>query len=312
MYTKRKIFAIGCGALLMISVGLNIAQFGKIDALSKQIANLQSAAAQNTAQLNAISSELSTLSESVSAGASLLSGGTSTVGLDESNRLSVTVSVTPKEIGAEDIVYISIGDVKEEAVLSGTVYTAVLPLNRYDSDLTPCVTILSPDGTQKQENLPAVSLNEYFELYYAFDILPGENGVTVDVGLQPSANCVLTLPEDIERIWVYAEDDSAKGVSHPMTPDGERIPEASGYADMGSSAVPADGTVTEAASTGLYYTYYTTSFDDLAEMGETIRFCCEIDAVGGLHYKLELGELPVGEKGGGFGGGGNIYPEWEE
>lgn len=312
MYTKRKIFAIGCGALLMISVGLNIAQLGKIDALSGQIANLQSAAAQNTAQLNAISNQLGTLSESVSAGASLLSSSASTVGLDESNRLSVTVSVTPKEIGAEDTVYVSIGDLKEEAVLAGTVYTAVLQLTQYSSDLTPCVTILSPDGTQKQETLPAVSLNEYFELYYAFDILPGENGVTVDIGLQPSNGCVLTLPEDIKRIWVYAEDDSAKGISQPLTPDGERIPEASGYTGTGSSAISMDGTTTEATSTGLYYTYYTTNFDDLTEMGENVHFCCEIDAAGGLHYTLDLGELPVGEKGGGFGGGGNIYPDWEE
>lgn len=311
MYGKRKAFAIGCGALLVLSVGLNVAQLGKIEALSGQIQDLKYAQTQNEQRFYDIDSKLNSLSSDLSTGNSLLSGSETTVEINESKQLTATVSVIPKEIGPEDTVYISIGDLKEEAVPNGTAYAATLALTQYNADFAPCVTILSPDGTQKQETLGYVSLIDYFELYYSYDIAQNNGQVTIDVGLQPSGGCVLTLPQDIENIWIYAEDSSAKGKSIFMVPDGERIPEASGYTSGNTTAAYPDSE-SAAVSSSLYYTYYTASFDGLSEMDGEVSFICAVETAGGLSYKIDLGTLSAEDKSEAFGGGGNLYPEWKE
>lgn len=311
MYGKRKAFAIGCGVLLALSVGLNFAQLGKIEALSVQIKNLEYAQIQNESKFNQIGSQLNDLSSGISSGNSLFSNSETTVAIDENKQLTATVSVIPKEIGPEDTVYISIGDLKEKALSNGTVYTATLaltPLTQYSAYFTPCVTLLSPDGTQKQETLGYVSLVDYFELYYAYDVVKDNEQVTIDVGLQSGSGNVLSLPQDIEHIRVSAEDSSAKGKSSPMVPDGERIPEASGYVSSSTSSPDTESAVVSS----LYYSYYTANFDNLSEMEGEISFTCEIEIAGGLLYKIDLGTWSAEDKQEASGGGGNLYPEWEE
>lgn len=310
MYGKRKAFAIGCGILLVLSVGLNIAQLGKIEGLYNRIQNLEQAQTRQEQWFYTVDSKLSSLSSDLSAENSLLSSSETTVEIDENKQLTASVSVVPKEIGPEDTVYISIGDLRAEAVSNGTAYEATLALTQYSTDFAPCITILSPDGTQKQETLANVSLVDYFELYYSYDIAQNNGQLTIDVGLQPSGNCVLSLPQDIEKIWISAENNSAKGKTIPMFPDGERIPETSGYTSDNTAASP--DTESAAASGSLYYTYYTAELDEVPETDGEINLICTFETAGGLSYKINLGAFSANEKLHGFGGGGNLYPEWEK
>ncbi len=302
MYGKRKAFAIGCGILLVLSVGLNIAQLGKIETLSGQVKNLEYAQIQNEYRFNEINNQLGNLSSGISAGNSLLSSSETTVSIDENKQLTATVSVIPKEIGPEDTIYVSIGELKEEAVPDGTAYTAALTLTEYNN-FAPCITILSPDGTQKQETLDNVSPADYCKLYYAFDISQNNGQTTIHVGLQTSGECVLSIPRDIEKIWIHTEDSSTRDFSVPMTPDGDRIPETAGY----TSAPASDLSGTEAtAISDMYYSYFAADLDGLPQSYGDAQFVCEFTAAGGLTYKIYLGTLSAG------GGGGSLYPDWEE
>ncbi len=104
MYTKRKIFALVCGVLLVVSIGLNIGLLNQNQNLREQMNQLQSAQIQMTMRINDLSGEISDLSAQLTAENSLLADSEVTVEIDADKHLTADISVIPKEIGLEDSV----------------------------------------------------------------------------------------------------------------------------------------------------------------------------------------------------------------
>lgn len=310
--TQRKIIVIAGGTLLAVNVGLNLLLWGKLDRTERQLDALRSQSESQYLSLqDQLGNRLDSLSDQISSGESLLSYWDAQVEMGENHALKATVVVTPKEIGEGDSVSVSIGEISAEAEESGGSYTATLSIPASPYELVPVVTILTADGTRKQEVLPSVSTAEFFEIYYSYDITVKNGAAVVKAGFQPAADSILTVPDDIARVLLVAEDESGRSEEFVMVPDGNRIPDAAGVTAGESSAVPApqpDPATANASFSSLYYAYYTTTITLPEEGGYTLSY--RMETTSGIRYAEVLETVDADASG--FSGGGNAYPDWEE
>lgn len=315
--TQRKIIVIAGGVLLAVNVGLNLLLWGKLDRTERQLDALRSQSESQYLSLqDQLGNRLDSLSDQISSGESLLSYWDAQVNMGENHQLAATVVVTPKEIGEGDSVSVSIGEISAEAAESGGSYTATLSIPASPYELVPVVTILKADGTRKQEVLPSVSTAEFFEIYFSYDITIENGAAVVKAGFQPAADSILTVPDDIARVLLVAEDESGRTEEFVMVPDGNRIPESAGVTpDSPEPSAPetaADGTASvNAASSSLYYSYYTANIT-LPSERERYILSCVMETTSGIQYWIrELEELTA-DSSTASSGGGNTYPDWEE
>ena len=307
---QRKTVIIGGGILLAVSVGLNLMILGQLGELKGRIQNLSNAANQIDASISQLDDQISALSQQISETSSLLAQSRVDVQLEGSSKLAVTVSVTPRELRPDDVVTVSVMDTQVEAVQQDSSFTAELELPVFAGDVTPVVTIESMDGTRRMETLSSFSTSQYFELYYSFDFTTvSGDGTYANVGLQPAGDCVLTLPDDIQHVWLdIANGGSSQQIE--MTLDGKRIPDASGLPSDSSNKTPDISADSSNSSGGLYYVYYTALLPKV-EQGQSFDLSARVETTGGVKYQLDIGPLDADVISGnsGYGGGGNLYPE---
>lgn len=313
--TQRKIIVIAGGALLAVNVGLNLLLWGRASRLERQLDALRSQSESQYLSLqDQLLNRLDSLSDQISSGESLLSYWDTQVDMGDNHQLSATVVVTPKEIGEGDSVEISIGDVSTPAVESGGSYTATLSISASPYELVPVVTILTTDGTRKQEVLPSVSTAEFFEIYYSYDITVKDGTAVVKAGFQPAVDSILTIPDDIAHVWLIAEDQDGGVQEFAMEPDGNRIPDAAGITSEPESSSTAKAQETDSAdaavSSSLYYAYYTVTIS-LPEDGSSynLNFCME--TASGIRFTVNMAQVNK-KTPNGFSGSGDIYPDWED
>ncbi len=306
---RRKAVIIGGGILLAVSVGLNLMTFGQLGELKSRIQNFGNAANQMDASIRQLDSQISALSQQISESSSLLAQSRVDVQLQDSSTLTVTVSVTPRELRPEDTVTVSVLDTQIPAVQQDSSFTAELKLPVFAGDLTPVVTIESLDGTKRMETLSTFSTSQYLELYYSFDFTTQNgDGSYINVGLQPAEDCVLTLPDDIRHIWLNMTG-GGNSQQIEMKLDGKRIPDASGLPSGSGNKTP-ESSADSSGSGGLYYVYYTARLPHL-EPGESFDLSARVETAGGIRYHLDIGPLDsdVISDNAAYGGGGNLSPE---
>lgn len=306
---QRKAVIIGGGILLAVSVGLNLMILGQMGELKGRIQNLSNAANQMDASIGQLDEQISTLSQQISESSSLLAQSRVDVQLEDTSSLAVTVSVTPRELRPDDVVIVSVMDAQVEAVQDNGSFTAQLELPVFAGNVTPVVTIESMDGTMRMETLSSFSTSQYFELYYSFDFTAvSDNNCYANVGLQPAGDCVLTLPDDIQHVWLNI-DGGGSSQQIEMTLDGKRIPDASGL-PSGSDKTAELFADNSNSSGGLYYVYYTALLPQI-EQNQVFDLSARVETTGGVEYQLDIGQLDADVVNGnsGYGGGGNLYPE---
>ena len=308
--TQRKIIVIAGGVLLAVNVGLNLLLWGKLDRTERQLDALRSQSESQYLSLqDQLGNQLDSLSDQISSGESLLSYWDAQVNMGENHQLAATVVVTPKEIGEGDSVLVSIGEISAEAAESGGSYTATLSIPASPYELVPVVTILTADGTRKQEVLPSVSTAEFFEIYFSYDITIENGAAVVKAGFQPAADSILTVPDDIAQVLLVAEDESGRTEEFVMVPDGNRIPDAAGVTGGEDSAVSASQPEAAAENASLYYAYYTTTIT-LPEDGSGYTLSYQMETTSGIRYSEVLETVDI--EANAFGGGVNTYPDWED
>ena len=304
----RKIVIVGGGILLAVSVALNLMILGQLGELRSRVLNLGNAANQLDASFDQLDQQIDSLSQQISETSSLLAQSRVDVQLEDSSKLAVTVSVTPRELRPDDVVTVSVMDTQVEAVQQDSSFTAELELQVFAGDVTPVVTIESMDGTRRMETLSSFSTSQYFELYYSFDFTTvSGDGTYANVGFLPAGDCVLTLPDDLKHVWLNISDETSSQVIE-MTLDGKRIPDASGL-PSDSNRIPESSADSSNSSSGLYYIYYTAPLPEV-ENGQVFDLSASVETTSGVEYQLDIGELDASVASGSssYGGGGSFYP----
>lgn len=301
----RKIVIVGGGILLAVSVTLNLMMLGQLGELRSRVLNLGNAANQLDASFKQLDQQIDSLSQQLSESSSLLAQSRVDVQLEGTSQLVVSVSVSPRELRPGDVVTVSVLDTSMEATEEDGSFTARLHLPVFAGDITPVVTIESADGTRRMETLASFSTAGYFQLYYSFDFTTNSDGTSANVGLLPAGDCVLTLPDDLEHVWLNISNQSSSQLIE-MTLDGKRIPDASGL--PGSSPEP-DLTTSSGSAGGLYYIYYTAKLPAIDDE-QSYDLSAEIETTSGLVYQLDIDELDASIANGNssYGGGGNLSP----
>ena len=303
----RKIVIVGGGILLAVSVALNLMILGQLGELRSRVLNLGNAANQLDASFDQLDQQIDSLSQQVSESSSLLAQSRVDVQLEGTSQLVISVSVSPRELRPGDVVTVSVLDTSVEATEEDGSFTAQLYLPVFAGDVTPVVTIESMDGTRRLETLSSFSTTQYFELSYSFDFTTGKDGTYVNVGFLPAGDCVLTLPDDLEHVWLNISDETSSQLIE-MTLDGKRIPDASGL-PSDSNRIPESSADSSNSSSGLYYIYYTAPLPEV-ENGQVFDLSASVETTSGVEYQLDIGELDASVASGSssYGGGGSFYP----